>query len=550
MAEVVSGAVSRPTVPQPGDGAYLAASSRGQPGDRSHWPTNGGGPGHGGQRGSGHRSGPRRGGHRGQPRGGLSISQPGPSHATEVHAAEPEAPMERPPRRPKQPRAPDPTTESQVEAPTERPPHRPKQPRALVPTNESQFEAPIERPPHRQKQPGALVPTNESQFEEATAYAMLAVALPPPKSPRSKKPKGSARLDGHLNAEAASFTPGPSSKDLPTRSDAVSRSSSGSRHPGTTVRSDGEGNPAAKSKPRKGKKKKDVEVEVPSTPPSPAPARSARRAAFEQQTKLTSNATKDRLAAAVARPTEPKKVKKKNEEELKDDHVSVLTRGLKSRPFLECPIVSMTFCDLGRDADCTQCFNGITPSQPMWSCQPPDRPPAPPVGLDPTPPDLASHYSACYTPFHLSCIHDWANRSLIEERDRARVAGRDTEEVTWRCPGCQKRRTDPVGGYRCFCGRLSSPPTLLSAPHSCGEGCSRKRSGCGHACPLPCHPGPCPPCQVALIAPCPSHHTPLTVKCAVASSNNAALTPVCDETCYRQKQCGNPNHLCQVGRLV
>jgi hypothetical protein len=62
----------------------------------------------------------------------------------------------------------------------------------------------------------------------------------------------------------------------------------------------------------------------------------------------------------------------------------------------------------------------------------------------------------------------------------------------------------------------------------------------------PCHPGPCPPCQVALVVPCPSHHTPLTVKCAVASSNNAAMTPVCDEICERERECGNKDHACKV----
>lgn len=65
-----------------------------------------------------------------------------------------------------------------------------------------------------------------------------------------------------------------------------------------------------------------------------------------------------------------------------------------------------------------------------------------------------------------------------------------------------------------------------------------------------CHPGPCPPCQVALVVPCPSHHTGLTVKCAVASSNNAALTPVCDEICGRERNCGNTDHACEVSRGV
>ena len=65
-----------------------------------------------------------------------------------------------------------------------------------------------------------------------------------------------------------------------------------------------------------------------------------------------------------------------------------------------------------------------------------------------------------------------------------------------------------------------------------------------------CHPGPCPPCQVALIVPCPSHHTPLTVKCAAATSNNAALSPVCDEICDRERDCGNREHACEVRPFV
>ncbi len=98
---------------------------------------------------------------------------------------------------------------------------------------------------------------------------------------------------------------------------------------------------------------------------------------------------------------------------------------------------------------------------------------------------------------------------------------------------------------RCFCGRVTSPSTNGSAPHSCSEPCSRPRPLCSHPCPLPCHPGPCPPCQVALIVPCPSHHTSLTVKCA-AATGGASMTPVCDEVCGRERGCGDRKHTCQV----
>jgi transcriptional repressor NF-X1 len=48
------------------------------------------------------------------------------------------------------------------------------------------------------------------------------------------------------------------------------------------------------------------------------------------------------------------------------------------------------------------------------------------------------------------------------------------------------------------------------------------------------------------MVPCPSHHTSLTVKCAAATTNNASMTPVCDEVCGRPRTCGNYDHTCDV----
>lgn len=56
-------------------------------------------------------------------------------------------------------------------------------------------------------------------------------------------------------------------------------------------------------------------------------------------------------------------------------------------------------------------------------------------------------YSACYTPFHLNCIRDWADRSLADATDKLRGEV-DDQRVEWRCPGCQKRRAERVGGYK------------------------------------------------------------------------------------------------------
>lgn len=103
--------------------------------------------------------------------------------------------------------------------------------------------------------------------------------------------------------------------------------------------------------------------------------------------------------------------------------------------------------------DSMQCFNSITPSQAIWCCLPPDRPPeANSAILVPNPitgsTSTSSHYSACYTPFHLECIKDWAERSLQEEVGKVRDGVKEPEEVVWRCPGCQKRRSEAPKDYR------------------------------------------------------------------------------------------------------
>lgn len=91
---------------------------------------------------------------------------------------------------------------------------------------------------------------------------------------------------------------------------------------------------------------------------------------------------------------------------------------------------------------------------------------------------------------------------------------------------------------------MTNPPTNQVAPHSCADICSRKRNTCSHSCPLPCHPGPCPPCQVALVVPCPSHNYPLTVKCHMSSNKSTSMTPVCGTDCGRELPCGNMDHMC------
>lgn len=209
-----------------------------------------------------------------------------------------------------------------------------------------------------------------------------------------------------------------------------------------------------------------------------------------------------------------------------DDLTSRLIRGLSTRPYLECPI----------------CFADLQPSQAIWSCLPTYSSTSP----------CAGDGGCCYTPFHLSCMQDWSSRSLKEAREKARDRPpEDQTPITWRCPGCQKHRETPVTNYQCFCGRIKHlKATLenrgsgsLAVPHSCAQSCARKRNYCAHPCPLPCHPGPCPPCVVSLVIPCASHGHPLTVKCSSVHGINGQA-PTCDEACGRIQDCGCAEHRC------
>ncbi|ORY30230.1 hypothetical protein BCR39DRAFT_530107 [Naematelia encephala] len=370
---------------------------------------------------------------------------------------------------------------------------------------------------------GHFAEVNGSSHGAGTAKANRARGGSGRRGARENGQAGPSRSDGDIDRTVPESSTTIASLD-PSASAFVPRTSAS--QPASRTAS-----PSRTNKPRKTRPPKKEPIQ-------PAPQVSSRRAAFDLQTKLTATVSRssdgnvERQEALHGQTEEYRAQQKRKVKEEKDDLVSRLTRGLKNRPFLECPI----------------CFNSITPAQQIWCCLPPEH--VPDVSGESTPsPDVvfdAKRYSSCYTPFHISCIRDWANRSLVEDTERMRNFSIEDEDPSWRCPGCQKRRTDPVGGYKCFCGRLTAPPTNGAAPHSCGDACSRKRIGCDHPCSLPCHPGPCPPCQVALTVPCPSHHTRLTVKCALATTNNAALSPVCDEICGRQRACGNADHRCDL----
>lgn len=97
---------------------------------------------------------------------------------------------------------------------------------------------------------------------------------------------------------------------------------------------------------------------------------------------------------------------------------------------------------------------------------------------------------------------------------------------------------------RCFCGADVDPqPPKLATPHSCGNICTRPRL-CGHPCPMFCHPGPCPPCQVTRQVSCHCGSKVLAYKCADISSLDPSATEriSCGNVCDKKLFCGK--HFC------
>ncbi|EPQ53520.1 hypothetical protein GLOTRDRAFT_45377 [Gloeophyllum trabeum ATCC 11539] len=209
----------------------------------------------------------------------------------------------------------------------------------------------------------------------------------------------------------------------------------------------------------------------------------------------------------------------------KDDLTSTLIHNLRTPPYPDCPI----------------CFSAIHPVQPTWSCSP-SLPIAGAEGEN-------ENMQCCWTTFHLKCIKSWASKSVKEMAEAWRARGED-RKGEWRCPGCQAKRMIVPNGYWCFCGSTMDPkPPRLATPHSCANPCCRPRV-CGHGCPLACHPGPCPPCQVTVELPCYCGKQTLAYRCAnlhpsktnkMASGQAADLS--CGKVCGRKLGCGN--HTCE-----
>lgn len=197
--------------------------------------------------------------------------------------------------------------------------------------------------------------------------------------------------------------------------------------------------------------------------------------------------------------------------------------------------------------ECTICYATISRTAPIHSC------------------------TTCSTPFHLTCIKEWASRSVTSSAERAQLLASapnrpspTSDELAghWRCPSCQTQFSaeQVPTEYRCFCRRQIHPAAPRAGtgitPHSCGKPCARPRpDGCTHAsCGISCHPGPCPPCAVVIALPCHCGQEVKQVRCssihgvkgykpAIAGQTKEELLS-CGQTCGKDLGCGVEGHGC------
>ncbi|ODN04677.1 Protein shuttle craft [Orchesella cincta] len=149
--------------------------------------------------------------------------------------------------------------------------------------------------------------------------------------------------------------------------------------------------------------------------------------------------------------------------------------------------------------ECMVCCEKVRYSQSVWSCK------------------------RCFNVFHLSCIRKWASSSA------------DAADSGWRCPGCQSYCDSSPDGYYCFCGKMKNPKSSrYDVPHTCGQVCGKANPGglnCIHNCTSPCHPGPCPTCEVQQTRYCGCGKTNAQVLCG------SKVVLKCDSVCNKTLPC-------------
>ncbi|ORZ13043.1 hypothetical protein BCR42DRAFT_355261 [Absidia repens] len=161
--------------------------------------------------------------------------------------------------------------------------------------------------------------------------------------------------------------------------------------------------------------------------------------------------------------------------------------------------------------ECMVCWDVVRPAHHTWTCD------------------------TCWAVFHINCIEKWATKSLKDTSTNMMI-------TSWRCPGCQHKRTAIPQGYFCFCGKQQNPnPKHYQTPHTCEELCKRSRK-CPHPCVLPCHPGPCPPCtSMGPTNVCFCGKDRRQARCVDTDYETNAYS--CETVCDQRLGCGN--HRCE-----
>ncbi|KAI9017529.1 hypothetical protein BC832DRAFT_518836, partial [Gaertneriomyces semiglobifer] len=163
--------------------------------------------------------------------------------------------------------------------------------------------------------------------------------------------------------------------------------------------------------------------------------------------------------------------------------------------------------------ECMICYDTIRQRQNIWSC------------------------AVCYAVFHLNCAGKWGRKSAQDHNGST-----SSEQSGWCCPGCRTLLTDLPSEYRCFCNKTVNPHySRYITPHTCGQTCGRDRN-CPHPCTMPCHPGPCRPCEgLSPPQPCFCGRSSFVVRCS--ELGNVDFAKSCGEVCGKELNCGN--HHCE-----
>ncbi|KAI5291127.1 FKBP12-associated protein [Ascosphaera acerosa] len=168
--------------------------------------------------------------------------------------------------------------------------------------------------------------------------------------------------------------------------------------------------------------------------------------------------------------------------------------------------------------ECPVCTSEIGPRSKVWSC------------------------THCWSVFHLACIKKWAGNEASVTAQPSSGDDGTAQPRQWRCPGCNLSHTDMPTSYYCWCGKDSDPRPLPGLPpHSCGQTCSKSRTGCPHPCDRVCHAGPCPPCSAmgpTQVCFCGRHSS--TKRCVETDYANGWS---CGEVCEEMMPC--LEHTCQ-----